>query len=303
MSGAWGSDAWGSSGWGGGTVDAAAAVSATALAYAYRENVIQVAFSSAVSIDGFLGTTDASVPARWLIVEDASTVGIDGDPARHVNVVSVTLATTDDGVAPDDVGRYLNLALDRPMSPWPSSYTVRWTGLYDATGLPLIDGSAVTQGTYRVIEKPTVTQPRPSRDFANPQTTAAAQEQVQNPTGPFALGSFGISDDGDYAYDEGVQNLKKRVLRRLFTRKNAFAHLAGYGVSIPDRVKQLGSANTLASIRTDAESQIAQEPDVDKVKVMPVVDSDAPSILRLRIAIRPTTGAPIAFEVPFDLTS
>lgn len=303
MSGAWGSDTWGGSAWGGGG-DIITARAVTGVAAAYRENVIRVTMSEFLIFDGLLGPKDGSNAALWSVAEVASAIGRDGNPSRPVRVLTATLAEEgDDGVIFADVGRIVDLTLDRPMTPWPSRYIVSWQGLYAATdGAPLLAGTAETLGAYRVLQPPTVEAPRPSRDFANPQTTDAAREQVQDPTSPFALGNFGIGNDGDYAYDEGNQNLKKRVIRRLVTRKGAFAHLPGYGVGVPDRVKQLAKNSTLAEIRAEAEQQIALEPDVDRVKVVPFIDPNAPSVLRLRIVIRPKTSNPFAFEVPFDLT-
>lgn len=296
MSGAWGSGTWGSGSWGGGGED----FEDEGFAVAIRENVVRVEFSQEVFFTGLLEPEDASRREKWTVTEDASTAGLTGDAARPVAVVRAELAGAEDGVGEADYGRFVNLILDRPLTPFPSAYSVAWEGVFSADLSVEAEGSAGFQGAYRRVDQPTIESPRKSMDFANPQTVAAARTSVPNPTAAIVLGTFATGDDGDYAVDEGVQSIRKRCMRRIFTRKNGFAHLPGYGVGLPQAAKKNGSPDTLASLRADAEEQISREPDVARVRVQIVRSSATPSLVRFRAAVKPKFGPAFAFDAPFD---
>ena len=297
MSGAWGSGTWGSGSWGGGVdfgpVDAASV--------AIRENVIRMEFDGFVFLTGLLEPEDASWPYKWTVTENAETIGLTGDAARPVRVVRVELAGADSGVAEGDFGRFVNLILDRPLTAWPAQYSVAWQGIHDVNLANESAGSSTFQATYRRVEPPNVDSPRRAKDFANPQSIAAARTSLPNPTGFAVLGSFGYGDDGDYAVDDGIVSLRKRCLRRVTTRKNGFVHLPGYGVGIPLVAKQTGSSSLLASLRADAEAQLLEEPDVAKARVQVIRSADQPDLVRFRIAVKPKIGPAFAFDAPFAL--
>lgn len=288
-------ETWGAKSWGGGLGIGFNFIDAQAL----KENIIRVEFSENFYFTGFFDPGDASVDSNWTVTVVDGTSGISGDDAREVNVVFVELSGEDDGVFGADQGRFLNVVLDRPMTPWPAQYTLTWSNIYSQDLSQTSAGTAQVAATYRQLETPQIQVPTPSRDIANPQTLLAAQSSIPNPIAS-ALGTFGVDDRGDYALDEGDINLKKRILRRLLTRKNAFAHLPGYGVGVPDRIKQLGTVAALASLRADAEAQIAQEPDVQQVRVLILIPSDAPNLVRLRIAVKTKVGKPVAFDASFQ---
>jgi hypothetical protein len=201
--------------------------------------------------------------------------------------VGVELAGAADGVADADVGRYVNLLLDRPMTPFPAVYGVGWTAVWAADLLTSSTGSSSIFGVYRTLSTPTIETPRRSRDFASP-------------TDVYELGAFGVDATGDYSFDEGLACLKKRVIRRLMTRKGAFLHLPNYGVGIPYRLKQLATAELLSQLRGEAEQQIGEEPDVLQCRVTISASPDAPGLFRFRVAVKTRIGTAVAFEVPFD---
>lgn len=261
-------------------------------ALAIRENVVRVEFDEAVSLTGLLEASDASKTEKWIVQADPATTGMDGEPARAVSVVRVELATEADGVAEGDVGRFVNLVLDRPMTSFPAAYDLSFFEIYSADLGSMLSGTARVFATHAYLEPPKVDAGKVSRDFANPQGAKAAA----------VLGTFVIADDGDYATDQGPESLKKRVLRRLMTRKGAFAHLPNYGVGVPDEVKKLGTQAVLSRLRVDAEQQILEEPDVDQVRVGIFADSETPGLYRLRVAVRPKLGSPFAFEVPYSVS-
>jgi hypothetical protein len=299
MSGAWGSGGYGSGSWGGGVRPTPPGGPAVAI----RENVIVVEFEQAIFLTGLLEVEDASRVEKWTVTADTSTTGMSGDAARAVRVVRVELAGEADGIEEADYGRFVNLILDRPMTPFPAEYAVAWTSVFSEDLGTEYEGAAVALALYRKIEPPTIEAPGNSQDFANPQTTAMARDSLPEPTARNALGTFGMADDGDYALDQGIPSLKKRCLRRLMTRKNAFAHLPGYGVGVPDYAKKLATPATLSSLRAEAENQLSQEPDVQRVRVQIVSSPATPNLHRFRVAIQPKIGPSFAFDAPIDIST
>jgi hypothetical protein len=297
--GAWGEGSWGAGSWGGGPGAGIQFIDIVAI----RENAIRLEFDQAVNLTALLSFDDASRPDLWSVTASPFSTGLSGDPARAVRIVRIELAGAEDGVADIDYGRFVNLILDRPMTAFPAVYSVTWIDIFAKDLLSQTSGSSDVYAVYRLLEQPQIQVPKPSRDFANPQTTGAAIDSLPRPNAPFALGSFGVDDTGDYAMDEGTVNLKKRIIRRLITRKGAFAHLPNYGVGVPDQAKKLGQAIVISKLKAEAEVQIAQEPDVLQSRVIVVVNSDTPNLVRFRVAVKSKVGKPIAFEVPFDIAA
>jgi len=298
-SGAWGYGAWGGGSWGGGPgLSALSFVDAQPI----RENVVRVQFSTLVYLTGLFDAPDAAITNKWQVNATAGTAGLTGDAARPVSVVQVALAVSpDDGITEQQVGQFVDLFLDRPMTPFPAQYDVSWSNIFSADLTTSTAGTFRMLAAYRLIAPPTTDSPKPARDFANPQVLSAAAEALPNPTGdPLALGTFGYGADGDYAFDQGTSSLKKRVIRRLVTKKNAFAHLPGYGVGVPDYSKQLGVAATLAMLRADAEIQIKQEPDVAQAKVATIIDASVPGLVWFRVTVKPRAGNVQRFDIPFQ---
>ena len=296
--GAWGAGSWGAGSWGGGPGFGIQFIDAVSI----RENAIRMEFDQAVNLTGLLGFDDASRTDVWTVVASSLSRGLSGDVARPVRIVRVEFAGEADGVVGSDYGRFVNLVLDRPMTPYPAVYTVSWIDIYASDLLSSSAGTADVYAVYRVLEPPQIQVPKPSRDFANPQSTGAAASSLPRHS-PSALGTFGVDDAGDYAMDEGVLNLKKRILRRLMTRTGAFAHLPNYGVGVPDAAKKLGQAVVISQLKSEAESQIAQEPDVLQARIAVLVNSDVPNLVRFRVAVKPKVGTPIAFEALFDVAA
>lgn len=297
--GAWGEGSWGAGSWGGGSGAGIQFIDLVAI----RENAIRVEFDQAVYLTGLLSAEDASRPDLWTVTASSLSRGLSGDVARPVRIVRVELAGEEDGVAVVDYGRFVNLILDRPMTPFPAVYSVTWVDIFAKDLLSSSSGEQDVYAVYRLLEQPQIQVAKPSRDFANPQTTSAAIGSLPRSNLLSILGSFGVDDTGDYAMDEGITNLKKRIIRRLMTRKGAFAHLPNYGVGVPDAAKKLGKAITISALKTDAEAQIAQEPDVLQTRVSVVINSDTPNLVRFRVAVKPKVGKPVAFEVPFEMAA
>ena len=110
------------------------------------------------------------------------------------------------------------------------------------------------------------------------------------------LDKFQADSQGDLAFDEGLTSYRKRVFRRLTTKKGKFAHLPDYGVSVPSSVKQLGRAGVREQLAVDAEVQIKREPETVAVSVA-IVETQ-PEIYSYRIRARTSFGKTINFDVP-----
>ena len=247
MSG-WGGAPWGLSPWGtGGT--ALTLLSALAV----RENVVRISFDQPVYMSELLDPHDAANPEYFTVVADSSTTGLDGLPARPVAPAHV--------VASGGAGAVLDLVIDRPLSPYPAVYLVAAHNLLTAGGAPqdLARSSAtffgVQQGKSHVGPRPL------GRDFANPSGLDAMIRAGAAPD-PAQLGAFAVDATGDYGVDAGVASLKKRLYRRLLTKRGSFAHAPGYGVSVVDQVKRLATPAARSRLRSEAEEQAKQEPEV-----------------------------------------
>lgn len=264
-----------------------AVVSVTAAA----ENAVQVAFNLPVYFTGLLDTFDGSAPAVWSLV--GSGVGLDGQPARSVLVLAPSI---------DATGQVVTLTLDRPTSPYPCTYGVLTTGVFTADFTQALKnlGSLLLLGTtpaaYRELTPAQQNVPAPGRDLANPQTLAAAKASTIARPAQAALGSFGYSDDHDYAFDQGDEGLRKRLTRRTFCRKNGFAFLRGYGAGVRDHAKKLGTAATRDRLAADCEAQYAQEPEVASSVVNLRPDPSRPGLYRLAVFVKKKTGQTLRFS-------
>lgn len=293
--GGWGSGPWGGMPWGGGGsgIEVSSVLSV-------RENVIRLGFTAPVYYSGILDPADASDPSRYVVSAVDGTGGLDGNPARAVTVVEVLRPTQVDGLTAAEVGRFLDIVLDRPMTPFPALYDVVVGDVFTLDLSEAACGTFRTAAVFKRLAPPTLETASPSRDIANPQTLSAARASVPDPTSPFTLGSIRVDDSGDYAFDEGIVNYRKRVIRRVVTRYGGFAHLPTYGVGIPDQSKRLAIGAVVADLAARAEAQIGLEPDTAQVRVRLLVDRNTPGLVRYQIAARPKQGPPQAFVLPIE---
>lgn len=292
LSGGWGAGPWGSSPWGAGDDEQLAILGAVAV----RENVVRVTFNQAPIFDRTLSPNDASDPDRWSVVADTSTIGLDGEAARPVLVVAVEVA---DIVL--SFGAEIDVTVDRPFSPFPTYYRVSANQLIaQATMMPL-DPAASSfrfQGLYRILRNPQTEATVPSRDLANPQDYEAmliGGDALPGAPDASLLGTFPVDASGDYAFDQGLVQIKKRIFRRLMTTPGSFAHIPDYGVGIPTFAKKLNTAATRAKVVAESQRQILLEPGVVEATVSAETDPTAPNVTRFRIRARTS-----AFNVEFD---
>lgn len=294
----WGDLHWGGSGWGGDT-DVPLILQA---AVARRENAIQIAFSRPVYTSGINDPGDALQPSFYVVTEVAGTIGYDGTSVRKVSVVSLALVE----VTGTFLGQYLELTLDRMMTPYPAQYLVTVSNqIVTLDKLDSIEPTGLTAGldsVYRKLVVPSTETTTPSRDLANPSTLSAARDPLSDPENPLNLGTMPVDDTGDYAFDEGLTGYKKRILRRLITVPGGFVHLGDeYGLGVTSFGKKLATAAVISEIASQAEAQIAKEPETLKVQV--TARQDTPGSVRFSIFARTKSGQDASMSVPFAIGS
>lgn len=293
MGDGFGSEFWGGGSWGGSSnFTPAASANSFALVYALavRENVVRLTFSVAPNLSGILDQFDGLVASRYNVAAIDGTVGIDGLAVRPVRVVDVQ---------PGPIATQVDLWLDRAMSPYPTQYVAQAEGLYDVFDEPqLIAFEQPFIGLYRGIVPPTTDLAVPSRDFANPQSFSGLADSLPNTTDAGQLGTYQTDETGDVASDEGLVSYKKRVFRRLSTRKGAYLHLPDYGVSFMDHVKQLARPGMVQQLASEAEEQIKQEPETLSC-VVKIVQSGA--LTWYQIDVRTAAGRSLALQSPVQI--
>lgn len=274
-----GSGAFGDMSWGDGDGGSFALVSAMAI----RENVVRLTFSAAIKFTGLLDPGDGSAPELYSVtLNDTNAVGIDGKPARQVNVATVAR-----GPGLDQV----DVTVDRSFSHFPVQYIVAVSGLTSIDGDPLGDDTLIVfDGLHRALIPNTAALAVPRRDIASPNDLEALAESEIPDIETAALGVFAFDTAGDYAADAGTTSFRKRVFRRCFTEPDSFAHLPGYGVGVLGMVKRLGRRELQQTTAHRAEQQILEEPEAVSASVSFVPDVDEPHLFRMVIRAQSKTG-------------
>jgi hypothetical protein len=254
---------------------------------AIRENVIRLRFDRPIYWTRYHDPHDGSFVDRYTVTADPTAIGIDGRPSRPVTVADVQLVAGD--------GSEVDVWLDRAMSPTGSWYVVTVAGLISA-GSPAVPidpllSSAACQGVQQGLPRIGLDTMIGNRDIANPALPQVGIRETQ-------LGRFVYDDTHDYGIDQGLVAYKKRVFRRLTSRKGSFAHIPGYGVGIPSTSKSLPRANLTGGIAADAEDQIRQEPETKTVTVTIVQSTADPNLFVYRINATTTIGVVSDWDVP-----
>jgi hypothetical protein len=99
------------------------------------------------------------------------------------------------------------------------------------------------------------------------------------------------------ATNQGLASLRKRVLRRLLTRRGAFPHLPGYGVGTAAEIKRLATPSVRARIVAEAEAQIRREPEVEEARASLDPIPGHPGAWRLSVRVRAQAGS-LSVEAP-----
>ena len=308
--GGWGKESWGGGAWGGAQAPTAGGLSALSVV-AIAENVIRFTFNTTPYVSTIGDQFDAAdVASHFTVSAVTTTTGYDGRAAQVVTPVSAALAV--DYVTGNVLADAVDVVLDRAMSPYPAQYTVTATNLADFSLTLLLSPNPTTQtifGVLRQLQPPRLDLASPSRDFANPQSLDAVQASTMGPdtsvflagATPAQLGTFVADSSGDYAFEEGVAEVRKLVYRIGLTRTGSFLHLPPtWGVGLLDAVKRLGIAAVRDQKAAEYQAQIQQIPEVDRAQVRAFADAANPGIARFQIQVRTRTGSSVSMEVPFD---
>lgn len=261
-------------------------------AVSVAENVVRLYFNTTPYFTGLLDPYDASQVSCYEIVPAPGPKGFDDNPPRVVNAIAAKV-----GEDPYSI----DVAIDRPMSPWPSNYQVYTSGMADAASkTPAPTQTLTYQAVYRALVPPSAHAATPSRDLANPQTlldlAASGAPNYGAVTNP--LGTYVVDATGDYAFDQGLVSLKKRILRRFLTVPGSFAHLPpGYGLGILTYGKKLVRPGVLGKLIASAQAQIAQEPEVLQCAV--TAKAQPNGLVYFKIAVRLKNGQKQVFGLSF----
>ena len=286
--------------WGGGPWGLGGAGSLQLLtALAIRENVVRLTFNEAPIFTGVLDPHDGSDSERYVITPMPGTMPDGGDP-RPVTTIIVTQVR--EAMA---LGLIIDVTVDRPFDGYPGRYLVAVNQLVSSSSGVLLDplhSSLAFDGLVQVSTPKTLDVAVPIRDFANPQTLSGLLDPLPSTTDVGLLGSIPMGGDGDYAFDEGITSYKKRLLRRLTSAKNRFAHLPGYGLGPGAKLKQLGKQSVRAAFEADARQQVMQEPETVEASANLIVDPNVPGLWRLKLRIKcKLSSDPLELNVPFSV--
>lgn len=283
---------WGSAPWGGGS---GATTFGLLSAVAVRENVVRLLFSEPVYWSRWLDPYDGSRPELYAVGVVDGTVGIDGNEVREVSVIAVEPSDPTPAAPVSEV----DVVVDRPFSPFGTRYIVNAsTNLVSVNGTPLdtTRTSLEFDGLYRGLPPATPDLQPSGGDIANPQSLEALLDPLPRTDDDSMLGTFPVDELGDYAKDDGLTSVKKRIIRRLTTRKGAFAHLPNYGVDVPANVKRLALPGLREALAADAEEQVRQEPEVVDAKVGLTVDGE---VTWFRVKAKTNVGRDVDLRFPF----
>jgi len=255
-------------------------------AEAIAENRIRLSFNTAPKFENLATAGDAShLPLYDLSVVESK--DREGNPARTVSVVHVERV--------DELT--VDLILDRQMSSFPARYRLTVQGLVGVDGLPfasqVFEVLAVRRGVTPALFEAVAN----NRDVANPQTLAALSGIEAVPKDSM-LGTFRVDGKGDLASDSGLVSYKKRITRRLTTRRGRFAHLEDYGVGLPSSVKALADIGAREALALEAETQIRREPETVSVTVTVEVPATAPNVAFYHVNAVTRIGQTLRFRLP-----
>lgn len=131
-------------------------------------------------------------------------------------------------------------------------------------------------------------------DIANPQLVRDAAV-----IDPPPLGQYQVTDRGDFALDNRLQSLRKRIMRRISTSVGGFALLPGYGFAIAE--KGIVRPSELVRLAADAKAQTEREPEVVRATVSVQQLRTAPEIVVVFVKARTTLGIDVEANQRVDL--
>jgi hypothetical protein len=172
----------------------------------------------------------------------------------------------------------LRLYFDGPLVPG-ELYAIAIANIETEGGAPLTpDPTTISFVAFGASADPVPLERQPSEawDIRNPQTAADAPQGA-------ALGTFVIDDDGDLGVESRRRYLRKRVFRRLTTRKGSNVLEPEYGLEYEP--KKLQTPARLRRLQQSAELQLKREPGVLGVRAAVAQDPVAPGIVILTVQV------------------
>jgi hypothetical protein len=247
---------------------------------------------STLSILSYLQRTMNTVE----ILFDSEPLHLDpADPIDSLNldnyVTTVTNVSSDD---PERLLQYIDYISENTIRLWydgplvkDGQYQIEISDIENTLGNQIFPNPTTISFEAFDREKGSLENAQPtsiSMDLTNPQTPSTAGQQQ-------SLGTFQIDDKGDFINDSGRTSLKKRIMRRISTKKGGFFHLADYGLKIGEG--ELITPTKLRKLQVDAENQIKREPEVIALRV--VVEQIFPGIVKMLVKVQDNLGT-------FDMT-
>lgn len=285
----WGEGGFGSGPWGGGLGTGGIEVLTIE---ATRENVIRLELSAPLAFTGLGDLSDPSRPVAWrvdpIVPDDGSS-----NP-RPVGVARVEPAPVAElpGVVR---GTVVDVYLDRSLSPFPARYTLT---VGAAGALLSVDG----QQEIEALTVPFLGLTADASSDAELDAPTVGQDLALTAPGEatnvaIGVGGYATDESGDYAFDRGRDGLRKRVFRRVFTRRNGFSFLVGYGGGLLEDTKRAAKSSTLVAKEEECAAQIAEEPDVASAVVRIQRRADpGTGLFGLSIRVVPRVGSPAVYR-------
>jgi hypothetical protein len=112
-------------------------------------------------------------------------------------------------------------------------------------------------------------------------------------------GAYVVDDSGDIAPEGSSTGLRKRMLRRASTPKNAFTFLPGYGTILD--LKRNAGPPALMAAKADLQAQILQEPEVKDALV--TFQQDSSGVLTVVMTAQTKKGAIVTASLTIDPAS
>lgn len=112
-------------------------------------------------------------------------------------------------------------------------------------------------------------------------------------------GDLEVSAAGDYATVDGVENLRRSVLRRLMVRPGEYRLRPDYGVGLPLYVKKRLTDSVRSELRDRIVAQLKRDARIEKVIEVSVSNETFNNVTYLRVLVRvQSRGKRVDFE-PF----
>lgn len=238
-------------------------------------NALRVRFSGPIPIDNPGDVADALYDRGYALAVYNQPLGFVGTP--HVpRVICVERESASSVIV------YLDATLDGP------GVVYRLIASSPAFGaVPESSRSAV----FHTFGEGRVPRPQTLRTYGG--DLANVQSDGPNPGDPISLGTMQTDADGDYKNDQGLDNLKKRVIRRVTTRKGRYKHAPLYGLAVPE--KGLVTPSRLRELQADALEQLSQEPGV--LTAIVTVQLPDPGVVVLGLDVTAIGGAVFGLDV------